>query len=167
MGQLPSVGGAIMCFPQNRQSCLPPTQANGTEKTSEQTWKMAAKEILVSRRRQQVFCKREDEEGQASHIPGDTALGNRHATICQSQSPCQSVPERIWQLLPETEAGQESQNRLDMGRCVQPGHSTKVIFEMPEPCEGKLSRTVLRGKGAEKPPTYPIKYYFFPSFIYF
>ena len=38
-------------------------------------------------------------------------------------------------------------SNLDMGRCVQPGHSTKVIFEMPEPCEGKLSRTVLRGEG--------------------
>jgi hypothetical protein len=36
------------------------------------------------------------------------------------------------------------------------GSPTRVNFEMLKPCEVKVSRTVLRGKGAEKPPTYPI-----------
>jgi hypothetical protein len=43
----------------------------------------------------------------------------------------------------------------DNMRGKQPGSPIKAALEMPEPCEGKLSRTVLRGEEGCEPLALP------------
>jgi hypothetical protein len=85
---------------------------------------------------------------------------------CEDQGRCQSVPGRAWVILLSKKA---QEGRVSVWGAVGPivpgedglmrgslpGSPIKAALEMPEPCEGKLSHTVLRGEEGRKPLALP------------